>query len=236
MMWMTENEIVSKYIRNGKNASQIAILADLNGVTKSDIIDVLEKHQVISKLHSKGLSSDTSEDSSDNLNSSNSQIKDDIDTTNTQSHSCKSKRKGAKKIEIDQATRDRIIALRNDRHSVYSISKDIGYSATVIKRVLVESGLDTSSKMKGEFYSTTMKSQNRVFNKILVKLEDRIATSSESQSQKLKDTKRILQDIFEELNAEGREKFEPAARERYMERLKSLSNTPSESAKKKKLD
>ena len=45
-MWMSEDEIVSKYKRNGKTHEQIKILAELNGTRESDIIDILEKHNV----------------------------------------------------------------------------------------------------------------------------------------------------------------------------------------------
>ena len=43
-MEMTENEIVSKYLRNGKSRNQIEILAELNATSKEYIIEILTRN------------------------------------------------------------------------------------------------------------------------------------------------------------------------------------------------
>lgn len=49
-MEMTEEEIVSKYIRNGKDRKQISILAELNGTSRQQIIEILVKHEVMEPI------------------------------------------------------------------------------------------------------------------------------------------------------------------------------------------
>ena len=41
---MSEDEIVRKYRRNGKDSKQVKILAELNGVSTTEIIKILAKH------------------------------------------------------------------------------------------------------------------------------------------------------------------------------------------------
>lgn len=51
-MWMSEGEIVSKYVRNGKDRGQIEILAELNATSKEAIKEILRKHDVLPERNS----------------------------------------------------------------------------------------------------------------------------------------------------------------------------------------
>lgn len=167
-MEMTESEIVSKYLRNGKDSSQINILAELNGTTKDKIRDILIQNGAMNP---------------------NAELKSST------------KRFSRKRFEISNEDKKKIIQLRKQGHTLKRISSLTDISLAVVRRELKEAGLlgDTRRTSSKNNNSTQNDQESTLLSKILSRIDCRIA-NSEANISMLKESKKLITEIFDELD------------------------------------